>query len=511
MEQQDFSSEMPLTSKLESFSREKLIDRVAFLEQECARAMREVYRLKKQDLSDWQIKLIMEEQLRAAQGSLYGASSERYKKSENTKDKEAPAGEDKPRSKKPSDRYPNAPIREEVIKIEPAPSCDLCGRQMSDSGMVEESEKLTVIPKKFEIIRTQRAKYRCSCQGCIVTAPVPARIISGSSYSDEMIIDVALSKYCDLIPMYRYVAMASRLGVKGIPAHSLIETTHGLAKFLTPVYGLLRDGVLEAKVMHADETPHRMLEGSPTKSWYLWGFSTLRYSYFECRDTRSGDVASEVLKFARCEFLVSDVYSGYGKATRIVNESRIKRGIPLLQNAYCNAHARRYFYKARQSKYLEAEFFLDSYHEIYELDKQRRAGPPLDEGPPLIEKMRELFKGMKEAAYAQLSQYPEKGQYGKALRYFLGNYDGLALFLDHDDVPIDNNPQERQMRNHVVGRKTWYGTHSKLGARTAAILFSIVEACRLNGVNPREYFPNICADLLAGKPAYTPYEFKLRT
>ena len=60
-------------------------------------------------------------------------------------------------------------------------------------------------------------------------------------------------------------------------------------------------------------------------------------------------------------------------------------------------------------------------------------------------------------------------------------------------------------------RKTWYGTHSEQGAETAAILFSIVETCKLNGVNPREYFPALIKDLLDGKKPYTPDDFKLKS
>ncbi|MGK5089976.1 hypothetical protein WDW86_20690 [Bdellovibrionota bacterium FG-2] len=101
---------------------------------------------------------------------------------------------------------------------------------MSDSGMTEDSEQLTVIPKKYEIILNKKVKYRCQCQGSIVTAPTPARIIEGSSYSDEMIQDVALSKYCDLIPIQRYAAMAARSGLKDLPPQSLIELTRQNAK-----------------------------------------------------------------------------------------------------------------------------------------------------------------------------------------------------------------------------------------------------------------------------------------
>ena len=122
--------------------------------------------------------------------------------------------------------------------------------------------------------------------------------------------------------------------------------------------------------------------------------------------------------------------------------------------------------------------------------------------------MRSRFEAMKKRAMEELPRYPNKNKYRKALNYFLENYEGLTYFLDHADVPIDNNGAERLLRSHVVGRKTWYGTHSERGAKTAAILFTLVETCKLNGVNPREYFKNLAEDLLLGKNPYTPKDFK---
>ncbi len=59
------------------------------------------------------------------------------------------------------------------------------------------------------------------------------------------------------------------------------------------------------RVLHAEETPHNMLEGSSTKSWYLWGFSTVNNCFLECHDTRSGDVASNMLMASSCEVIVN--------------------------------------------------------------------------------------------------------------------------------------------------------------------------------------------------------------
>jgi transposase len=497
--------EFPKATKLENFSKEELISKLDLLEGEYFRAIKEIYRLKYKDLTDEQLKLVMAEQLGDLRNTLYGTSSERYKKPEKQK---KPAVPPMPRVKKPSERYPNIPVREQIITIDPVPNCLSCHGVMSDSGMTEDSEQLTVIPKKYEITLQKRVKYRCQCQSCIITSPAPARIIPGSTYSDEMITDVVLSKYCDLIPIERYAAMAGRSGLIDLPPHSLIELTHQFADFVTPVYAIIKQGVLEARVLHADETPHRMLEGSDKKSWSLWGFSTQDLCFLECHDTRSGDVASDVLLNSKCEMLLTDVYSGYAKATRIVNQSRHASGKCLIKNCYCNAHARRYFFKAWKSGFKEAEFYLDHYHEIYQLNSDSK-GKPFPEILKYREQMIPHFEAIKEKATEELTKYPTNSAYGKALRYFLKNYAGLTLFLKDPEVAIDNNSQERLLRNHVVGRKTWYGTHSKLGARTAAILFTLVETCKLNQVNPREYFKTLTQDLLAGKAPSTPKDCKI--
>lgn len=491
-------------SKSENLSREELVQRLTVAESEILRLVRENYEFRQQKISDEQLQWLTQEQLTSLREALYGASSERYKKPEK---KEGPKAPVKPRVKKPSERYPNIPLREQWITQDPPPSCPCCGKGMTDSGMTEDSEQLTVVPKKYEITLQRRVKFRCSCQGAVVTAPAPPRILPGSAYSDAMILDVALSKYCDLIPIERYVAMAGRGNLKDLPPQSLIELTHGLADILSPAYVRIRDGVLAHRVLRADETPHKMLEGSDKKSWFLWGFSTPEYCFFECHDSRSGEVASNVLLKSKCEVLVTDVYSGYGKATREANEQRKRTGLPHIRSAYCNAHARRYFFKSRGA-YKESEFYLDHYHEIYQLNKEAKNQP---EGRilELRAQMRPRFEAMKKKALEEIASYPDKSKYGKALSYFLDNYEGLTLFLLEADVPIDNNSQEGLLRNHVVGRKTWYGTHSERGALTAAILFTLVESCKLNHVNPREYFAHLTAELLAGRKAMTPAEFKI--
>lgn len=441
---------------------------------------------------------LLEEQSINIKHRLFGKSSE--KSPSNNKKIQ---GKKSPRKRVllPSERYPNIDVIEKRVELDELPSCPCCANEMKDSGLTEDSEYLTVIPKRYYVVRQKRVKYRCStCQEGLVTTPTIPRIKAGSSYSDEMIVDVALSKYCDLIPVERYVQMAARGGVKGLPSNTLIQGTHNLADFLTPVYEKIKAEVLSSKVLHADETPHRMLEGDKKSNWYLWGFSSKVASYFEAHDTRSGSVASNIIKDSRCEYLVSDVFSGYQRAVSESNIYRKDSGLPEIKNIYCNAHARRKFKESQKSFVEESDFFLWCYQKIYKLEKDKKI-----KDRRVWQKL--YYRAMERMALRIKSSYSSKSSLVKAIDYFIKNYNELTLFLKFEDVPIDNNSQERLMRSPVVGRKTWYGTHSKRGAETSSILFSLVESCKLNKVNPRDYFKDIVHTIHQNQQIYTPAEY----
>jgi transposase len=413
----------------------------------------------------------------------------------------------------PSERYPNAPlIEEDVTLAAPLPACRCCGVELADSGMTEDREFITKVPEQFYVVRQKSHKYRCThCHGDLVTAPTPPRIKPGSAFSDELIQDVAVSKFCDLLPIERQTKIAERKGFPGLPPQSLIETTHYLAEFLKPLYERLKQDTFASRVLQADETPHRMLEGDSKEHWYFWGFSGNSAAYFEAHSTRSGDVASNLIKDAACEVLVSDVYSGYRKATREANAFRIENNLPQIQTSYCNAHARRKF-KEADAFTTERDYFIRQYQKIYCLEAEAREP---DRPPDLLRenrlKMRPLFEEMKTQALEWLTSFSSKSSIVRAMSYFLKNYDELIWFTEPGqlDVPIDNNGQERLLRNPVIGRKTWYGTHSKQGAKTTAILFSVMESCKLSGVNPRTYLKALVEQMHAGKPVFTPAQFKL--
>jgi len=435
---------------------------------------------------------------------------------ESRRGKTKPPKESRPKGRKkdelrsevkklPSERFHNVEVREDIIYPHKAPKCPCCNSIMKESGLFDVTEKLEVIPKRYYIQRNKRVKFNCGkCHGAIVNTLASPSIVPTSNYGDSFIIDVTLSKFCDLIPMERYVQMAFRNGLEGLPAQSLIGLTHHLADFLNLVYLKIKNEVLSSTVLLADETPHNMLEGDDTSNWYLWGFFCEVACYFETHNTRSGDVAFEFLKLSHAQYLVTDGYGGYGKAVREIKKE-FDRDI---MEVHCNAHAYRYFEGASSPWKEEIEPFLCLYGQIYELERQRKEKELTPtEQLELRRKMLPLFEQIKNKCEEQKANAMRESTYLKAMNYFLNHYEGLILCTSNIEIPLDNNLSEREIRSPVVGRKTWYGTHSKRGAETTAVHFSIISSCKLNGVNPRNYYPWIAERILQGKEILTPHQY----
>jgi transposase len=198
-----------------------------------------------------QKKFLIDDQYIVLKNKYFGKSSERSLDQDNEDASSKASKTSKKRVQLPSQRYPNAPLIEREVELETLPSCSCCGHEMHDSGMTENSEFLTVVPKQYIVIRQKRHKYSCGkCHGDIKTAPPPPRMKPGSAYSDEMAVDVAASKFCDLIPIERYATMAGREGLKDLPPQSLIEATHNLADFVKPAYQKIESEILASQVIH---------------------------------------------------------------------------------------------------------------------------------------------------------------------------------------------------------------------------------------------------------------------
>lgn len=414
-------------------------------------------------------------------------------------------------NKLPSKKFLNLEIKEKIVGMDQVPTCKCCNRPMKPSGLFNTCEKLEVIPKQYYISRIKAVIFNCQsdCGAIQNSSPVPS-IVPTSNYGDSFIIDVALSKYCDLIPIERYVQIAFRSGIGGeLPAQSLIGLTHHLANFMEDIYQMIRAESLVAKVLHMDETPLKMLEGDDTHNWYLWGFFSKHSCYFEDHNTRSGNVAYEFLKHSSAETIMTDGYGGYPKSVQMVKNETGR----FIMMANCNAHAYRYFEEASITWANEAKIFLKLFGDIYELERERvEKEEKLTESQSLEyrTKMIPCFEELKNECDKTLKNIMPKSSLEKAINYFLNLYDGLTLCTKDVKIPLDNNLAEREIRPTAVGKKVWYGHHSKRGAHTGAIMFSIVQSCKMNNLNPRDYYNWAVEQKLKGELMLTPYQYLLK-
>lgn len=412
-------------------------------------------------------------------------------------------GENKNRGKMetlPSKKFPDLVVKENILNLDEAPKCPCCNQDMKESGLFKNSEKLEIIPKQYYIVRNKRVIYNCgSCNGSLINSPSKPSISPQSNYGDSIIIDATLSKYCDLLPMERYSAIAGREGLEGIAPNTLIGLTHIYANLLNKVYQKIKSEVSSSEIIRADETPHKMLEGDKTNNWYLWGFSSQFSCYFEAHATRSGDVPITFLSSSSAKYLLTDGYSGYKRALKDLKKQNIQ-----ISEVYCNAHAIRYFKEAATTWEDEVKPFLEIYGDIYRLEKE---ASNCKERKTARDNMVALFSKLESKCKNLLPNVMPESKLEKALTYFLNHYEGLTRCLRNIEIPMDNNQIERMFRCPVVGRKTWYGTHSKRGARTSSVLFSIVETCKLNNINPRKYFSWVTKRILGKEEILTPYEY----
>ena len=458
------------------------------------------------------------EVIKALRAKIYGRSSERRGKSPKGGG-EGKKGNTGPRVRLPSEQYPNAKVQEEIIAESVPPPCSECHLPMTDSGLKETSERLELVPMQMFIVRMLRIRYHCKCcQTAPVTASLPARIAPHSSLNDSVLIEASLAKFYDLIPTERFAKMISRSSVD-ISDKLLLSAQNTLAQAFYPAYLLLKHEVQSSKVVHADESPHRMLERNEGHYlWYLWSFCTQTSVYFEIHNTRAGSVSIEFLMKSQAQVLLSDVYSGYIRTIREVNEYRQAEGLSPLIAAHCNDHARRYFVYAEENP--EGKAIVEVYAKIYAIENkvQDLIEKPIYLEPEnskkaleLRQTMDPLFEKIYELSCEILMAHTPTSQLGQAANYFLKNLTGLTVFLTDLDIPISNAPAERSVRNPAVLRKTSYGTHSRKGAETSAIHLSLFESCRLNEVNPREYYNHLAELYRNRKTLITPHQYKKST
>ena len=414
----------------------------------------------------------------------------------------APSSEKRPEDGEVSEQALKAPRRGHGPKTQPLlpvstlthtlpeeeRTCPVCQGRLEPMGeQSEDSEEITVIEASYQVVTHKRAKYRCSCNASVVTAPGPLKLTPGGRYSPEFAVHVAEAKYLDHLPLER---QARAMGRKGLDtdAQTLWDQLMALAKHLTPTYEALCEQVLGSDVVFMDETHWRLMDGDGSHRWWTWCVASDEAAAYWIRGQRSREAAEHVLGTFE-GILMSDGYAVY---------EALARGAPGIAPVHCWAHVRRKFIEAESSFPEESRKAIDLIGELYEVE---RGVPSLPRGAPedvraealavrarlREERSRPIIDELRGWAYETKPGTLPQSSLGKAIEYMLSLWPGLTVFLTDPRVPLDNNAAERALRGVVVGRKNHYGSHSRRGAEVAAIFYTLFESAKLAGVDPHRY------------------------
>ena len=356
--------------------------------------------------------------------------------------------------------------------------CPNCGGGLHEmEGQYEEHDEIDVIPLRFVLKHHKRKKYACRCGSCIETALGPDKLCPGGRYSIDFAIYVAISKYCDHLPLERQVRMMAREGLV-VTSQTLWDQIEQLVWVVESVMPRLLSYILGHSVVGADETTWELFDKKPGqgKSWFVWMLRVETAVYYAIRGGRTFKVA-ETLLASFVGVLMCDGYVVY---------LTLSGAYPRVVLAHCWAHVRREFVEIEKSFPTHCGEIIDLIGELYAIEKKCRV-----EGKDLKEvrnkQSRQVIDRIVEWVYRIVPKcLPESGLH-KAIGYMVHMWPGLVLFLDDPEIPLDNNGTERAARGPVVGRKNHYGSHSLRGTEVAATLYSLVESAKLNALEPRLY------------------------
>jgi len=361
-----------------------------------------------------------------------------------------------------------------------------------------------------KVLRTERVKYACPCcDKGLRLAPLPPRLIPRGILSDDTLAWVISAKFHDGLPLYRQAALLARFGGE-ISRNTMAGNVNAAGLAVQPLLNLMQDKLLEAKVIHGDETELQVLKEP--------GRAAQRKSYMWLRATDPGtpgaDPPIRLFTYAptRSAKFALDLYAGVRPGAVLLTDGydsydAVARGYGLL-HAGCWVHARRGFIKALEALPKAARTpdqpaakIIEAIGQLYAVDK---SAEQLDAAGRLArrqEHSRPVIDSIQALVLAHLHAVAPESLLGKALHYLHGQWPKLIRFLERGDIPLDNNPAENAIRPFVVGRKNWLFSDTVAGAKASANLYSLIETAKACGVEPYQYLRHIFARLPLAKTA----------
>jgi transposase len=360
--------------------------------------------------------------------------------------------------------------------------CARCNTALRRFGE-ETSERLEYIPAQWKVIEEVCYKYACKC--LIHTATKPSQPLEKSLAGPSLLAQVIVAKFSDHLPLHRQAKMYARSGV-ALSEQTMGDWLRSCAELLSGLYEELKSAVLASKVVGTDDTAVAVrIKGlDHTKSSRIWPYVGERLVAYDFTLDRSRAGPEAFLREYR-GFLQADAYPVYDAFFK-----NKRRG---LTEVGCLAHARRHVYEALETD-SRLQGVLHWIAKLYAVEKHGRECGAL--GGAVLTALRAKFskpivKRLRKALEHLRDEMLPKSAAGKAVNYLLRHWTALTRFASDGDVPIDNNRTERAIRPWAIGRNNWTFFGSPRGGKTAAVLMSFVSSCKLQGVDPYEWFCDV--------------------
>jgi transposase len=369
--------------------------------------------------------------------------------------------------------------------------CTACGGHLHEMSEQCRNE-VKLIPAQVRIVQHARIVYGCrnceknSIEVPIKTAKAPRPVIEKGLASPSAVAYVMTMKFVDGVPLYRQEQHYARLGIdlaRGVLSNWILKGS----EWLEWIYGRLKRHLLWQEILHADESTLQVLKeaGRAAESQsYMWLFRTGSQGppivLYEYQETRSSEHPRNFLKGFK-GYLQVDGYAGY-------------HNIPDVILCGCWAHLRRKFDEAlkglppnKRASGSRAREALDRINRLFAVERELKRCTPEErlqirnlKSRPVVEEFRKWLEDI-------LPGVLPKSLFGMAVNYGLNQWEKLVRFLEDGRIEIDNNRAERSIKPFVIGRKNWLFCNTPKGAKASAVIYSIIETAKENGLNPYAY------------------------
>lgn len=360
-------------------------------------------------------------------------------------------------------------------------------------------KRLEFHPASFEVMEHHVAVYAGTDNETIVKAGRPKDLLRDSIVTPSLQAAVINGKYVNSLPLYRMEQEFKRNDVNISRQNMANWTIQCADRYLAILYDYLHKLLYGYHVLQADETPVEVTkDGRPAGSKsYMWIYRTGKnykeaIVLYEYQKDRKADHPEEFLKGFQ-GVCVTDGYQAYHS---------LEEKTPGLTIAGCWAHARRKYAEAlkaiRDKEKRKGTLAYDALKQIgaiYKLDNELAGLEPVER-----QHRRQLeLKPLVDAYFAWVKTHqgevPPKSQTGKAFTYSINQEGYLRVFLDDGEVPLDNNATESTLRGFCIGKHNWRLIDTIRGAKSSAIIYSITETAKANGLKVYDYVEHLLTEI----------------